>query len=1145
MYRTGDLARWRADGVLEFAGRIDDQVKIRGFRVEPGEVEAVLAGHADVARAVVVAREDRPGDKRLVAYVVAAPASVVQTDLLRGFLRERLPEYMVPAAVVVLDTLPLTLNGKLDRRALPAPRFGSAGASRAPRTPHEQLLAELFAEVLGVASVGVDDDFFALGGHSLSATRLVTRLRATLGVELALRVLFDTPTVAGVATRLGDAGPVRAALTRYARPDPMPLSFAQRRLWFLHQLEGPSATYNVPLVLRLRGDLDRDALRVALGDVVARHESLRTVFPQVDGVPCQQVLDAQVVHPALPVTHASGTDLPGLLATAARRGFDLGVEAPVRAELFTLAPSEHVLLMVVHHIAGDGWSMGPLARELAVAYGARCHGEVPRWAPLPVQYADYTLWQHQLLGEHTDPDSLFATQLGYWTQALAGLPEQLELPTDRARPAVASHRGGQVPIRLEPRLHQGLTGLARRGGASVFMVVQAGLAALLSKLGAGHDIPIGSPIAGRTDQALDELVGFFVNTVVLRTDTSGAPTFTELLARVRDTALSVYANQDVPFEYLVETLNPARSQARHPLFQVMLIVQNTPDPGVDLPGVQVTPVRVDTGVAKFDLTFALSERHTADGAPQGIDGIVEYACDLFDPATVETITTRWVRLLNAVVAHPDQPLNKLDILTAAERHQLLHTCNATTTPFSPATLPGLFKTQAAATPQAVAVISGDTALTYHQLNAAANQLAHTLITRGVGPEQIVALTLPRSADLIVAILGVLKTGAAYLPLDPDYPPARIAFMLSDAHPALLLTTTQTGGGLPDTGLIPRLVLDDPHTIELLGGCPDTDPTDTDRTTPLRPEHPAYVIYTSGSTGQPKGVTVTHAGIPSLAAAQIERLHIDARSRVLAFASPSFDASVSELCMALLSGAGLVVAAAEQLLPAEPLAALVTDRQVSHVTVPPSVLAALPGEDGLPAGMTLVVAGEPCPPELVEAWSVGRRMVNAYGPTETTVCATMSDPLSDATQMPPAGGPIANTRVFVLDAGLQLVPVGVVGELYIAGAGLARGYLGRAGLTAGRFVACPFGTAGERMYRTGDLARWRADGVLEFAGRVDDQVKIRGFRVEPGEVEAVLAGHADVARAVVVAREDRPGDKRLVAYVVAAPASVVQTDLLRG
>jgi amino acid adenylation domain-containing protein len=1154
MYRTGDLVRWRPDGVLEFAGRVDDQVNIRGFRIEPGEIEAVLVARPDVAQAVVVVREDRPGDRRLVAYVVATADHIVQTDAVRAFMWERLPDYMVPAAVVVLDTLPLTPNGKLDRRALPAPRFKSAGAGRAPRTPHEQLLAELFAEVLGMAAVGVDDDFFTLGGHSLLATRLVSRVRTTLGVELALRTLFDIPTVAGVAARLGDAGPVRPALTRYPRPDPTPLSFAQRRLWFLYQLEGPSATYNIPLVLRLHGNLDQDALRAALGDLVARHESLRTVFPQIVGVPCQQVLDAQVVHPALPVTYATGTNLSELLVTAARRGFDLGVEAPVRAELFALAPSEHVLLVVVHHIAGDGWSMGPLARDLAVAYESRCQGEVPRWAPLPVQYADYTLWQHQLLGEHTNPDSLFATQLDYWTQALAELPEQLELPTDRPRPAVASYRGGQVAVRLDARLHQGLARLARRGGASVFMVVQAVLAALLSKLGAGHDIPIGSPIAGRTDQALDQLVGFFVNTVVLRTDTSGAPTFTDLLARVRDTALSAYANQDVPFEYLVEAVNPARSRARHPLFQVMLTVQNAPEIGVDLPGLQVTPVRVDTGVAKFDLTFALSERHSDDGAPQGIDGVVEYACDLFDPATVETITTRLVRLLSAVVAHPDQPLNQLDILTAAERHQLLHTCNETTTPLSPATLPGLFQTQAAATPQAVAVISGDTALTYHQLNAAANQLAHTLIARGVGPEEIVALALPRSAELIVAILGVLKTGAAYLPLDPGYPPTRIASMLGNAHPAFLLTHTQTEGGLPDTGLTQRLVLDDPDTATLLNNQPDTDPTDTDRTTPLRPEHPAYVIYTSGSTGQPKGVVVSHHSLNNLFhthhEAVLPPLVTTVKGRRLRLAhttSFSFDASWDQL---LWMFAGHELHVLDEVTRTDPdrLVAYVARQHIDSVDATPSYVQLLVSKGLLDSGRwrpTVVVIGaEPVSDQLWDQLRAvdGVEGLNLYGPTECTVDTLMAR-VGD-TPGPAIGRPIANARVYVLDTGLQPVPPGVVGELYIGGSGVARGYSHRAGLTAQRFLADPYGPAGARMYRTGDLVRWGGDGNLKFVGRADDQVKIRGFRIELGEIQTAIAAHPDVAQNAVVAREDRPGDKRIVAYVVAAGGNRCQPDSLR-
>jgi amino acid adenylation domain-containing protein/non-ribosomal peptide synthase protein (TIGR01720 family) len=1134
MYRTGDLVRWRVDGELEFIGRVDDQVKIRGFRIELGEIEAVLAAHPDVAQAAVVAREYRPGDKRLAAYVVAAGDSAGRLGLLREYVRERLPDYMVPAVFVTLDVLPLTPNGKLDRKALPIPEFGSVDAGRMPRTPQEQLLAELFAEVLGLARVGVDDDFFDLGGHSLLATRLVARVRATLGVELELRALFETPTVAGLAARLDSAGRARLALTEGQRPDVLPLSFAQRRLWFLHQLEGLSATYNIPLALRLSGKLDQQALHAALADVVARHESLRTIFPQLDGVPYQQILDALTACPPLAVTHTSETEWAEVVAEAARYEFNLAAEPPVRVELFTLAPDEYVLLIVIHHIAGDGWSMGPLSVDLATAYASRCRGEEPWWAPLVVQYADYTLWQHRLLGNEADPDSLFAAQVAYWTEALARSPERLELPTDRPRPAAASYRGDHLPVRLDATLHQGLVNLAHQAGASLFMVLQAGLAALLSRLGAGSDISVGSPIAGRTDQATDDLIGFFVNTLVLRTDTSGDPSFTQLLARVRETALAAYAHQDVPFEYLVEILNPSRSLAHHPLFQIMLALQNTPEANFALPGLQVSAVPVSTRTAKFDLAFSLRERRGPDGASQGLSGFVEYATDLFDPVTIETLFARWVRLLEAAVADPDRPISRIDILTAEERERLVVECNDTAQQVAQASLPVLFEAQVAATPDAVAVVFADTTLTYSQLNARANRLAHALLARGVGPEQIVGLALPRSPELVVAILAVLKTGAAYLPVDPDYPGARIAFLLHDAQPALLLTATQTESGLPDTGPTVRLVLDDPGTVAVWGDYADTDPTDIDRIAPLAPAHPAYVIYTSGSTGAPKGVVVSHAGISSLAAAQIEHLGVGAHSRILQFASPSFDASFWELCMGLLSGAALVVAPPEQLLPGVQLIALVNSQRVTHVTLPPSVLAALPVEDGLPLAVTVVVAGEACPPGLIATWSAGRRMINAYGPTETTVCATMSHSLSTATPLPPPlGRPIFNTRVYVLGTELQLVPPGVVGELYVAGVGLARGYLRRPGLTAQRFVANPYGPAGARMYRTGDLVRWRADGELEFIGRADDQVKIRGFRIEPGEIEIVLAAHPDVAQAAVIARQDRPDDKRLAAYVVAA------------
>ncbi|MGH3930518.1 MAG: amino acid adenylation domain-containing protein, partial [Pseudonocardiaceae bacterium] len=1050
---------------------------------------------------------------------------------------------MVPSAFVPLDRLPLTPNGKLDRVALPAPDFSLAGSGQDPRTPHEQIICDLFVQVLGLSRVGVDDDFFDLGGHSLLATRLIARIRAIFGVELGLRALFDTPTPAGVAERLDEAGPGRLAVGRYERPDVVPLSFAQRRLWFLQQLEGPSSTYNIPLGLRLSGELDRPALQAALGDVIARHESLRTVFPQVDGVPCQQILEADTAYPQLEVTDTSETELFETLAAAARHEFDLAVEPPVRAELFALTPDEHVLLILVHHIAGDGWSLGPLSEDLATAYAARCRGEAPGWAPLPVQYADYTLWQQWLLGEQADPDSLFARQVAYWTQALAGLPEQLELPTDRPRPAVASYRGDYLTVRLDAQLHRELVGLARRSGASVFMVLQAGLAAMLSKLGAGNDIPVGSPIAGRTDQALDDLVGFFVNTLVLRTDTSGDPTFIQLLARVRETALAAYTHQDVPFEYLVEVLNPARSLAHQPLFQVMLVLQNAPPADFALSGLRVSVVPTSTGTAKFDLSFGFVERHRPDGSPDGIEGDAEYASDLFDPATIETLFARWVRLLEAVVADPHCPINRFDILTAEERHRLLVDYNDTNRPIAQACLPTLFETQARATPQAVAVVFADATLTYTQLNKRANQLAHALIGRGMGPEQIIALALPRSPELIVAILAILKTGAAYLPLDPDYPPARISFMLHDAQPTLLLTDTQIASGLPDADLTARLMIDEPATAEMLTGYADTDPTDTDRTTPLTPQHPAYVIYTSGSTGQPKGVVVCHQSVVNLFYGHREGVLAPLvarvggrRLRVAQTTSFSFDASWGQL---LWMFAGHELHVIDEVMRTDPdgLIAYVARCHIDSVDATPSYVQLLVSrgllDDDQWRPVAVVIGAEPVSEQL---WDQLRSVdgiegFNFYGPTECTVDTLMAR--IGHSPRPVIGRPMTNIQVYVLDTSLQPVPPGVTGELYIGGAGMARGYLRQPGLTAGRFVADPYGPPGTRMYRTGDLVRWNRDGNQEFIGRVDDQVKIRGYRIELGEIETVLAAHPQVEQIAVIAREDRAEDKRLVAYVVAA------------
>ncbi|MER6363213.1 amino acid adenylation domain-containing protein [Kitasatospora sp. NPDC001527] len=1074
--------------------------------------------------------------------------------VLRAALAERLPGYMVPSAYVLLDALPLTPNGKTDRAALPAPDGGRrdlASAYLAPRDEREEALCALFAKVLGVPAVGVHDSFFDLGGHSLLATRLVSRIRAALGAEVQVRALFETPTVAGLAERLAGRGPdgagaapPRPALGPEPRPAELPLSFAQRRLWFLDRLHGPSATDNIPMAVRLDGPLDAEALRAALADVVRRHEALRTVFPDTAGVPRQHVLRPDAGRTALTVTEVPEADAAPAVEAAARHRFDLAGEPPVRAELLVHGPRRHTLVLVVHHIAADGWSVALLGRDLATAYTARAQGRPPRWAPLPVQYADYTLWQRRLLGDQDDPDSSWTRELAHWRQALDGLPERIALPTDRPHPAAASRRGGTVALRWDAGLHAAVAGLARRHDASEFMVVQAALAALLHRLGAGDDIPVGATVAGRTDTATEELVGFFVNTLVLRVSTAGRPTFRQLLARVRERALDAYAHQEVPFEFLVDALRPARSTAHHPLFQVMLAWQNVPDAVLGLPGLTEEVVPAHTGGARMDLVFSLTGRRTpGDGAPAGVDGVVEYNADVFDAATVEQLAARLGRLLEAGCAAPDRPVGEVDLLAPEERHRLLTVWNAPAPAPPAATLPQLFEAQAARTPDRPAVLDAARELTYARLEEEANRLARLLIDRGAGPERPVAVALARTAASVVAMLAVLKAGAVHLPVDPDYPAQRIGLLLRDARPVLLLTDAESAGALPPTG-VPVLRLDDPGVAAELAARPATAPTDADRTGPLTPANAAYVIYTSGSTGTPKGVVVTHRGIPGLVAAQAGAFGLDGDSRVLQFASPGFDASVAERCDALLTGAALVVVPKEELLPGEPLARTCERFGVTNVTLPPSVLAAVP-EGGLPAGLSLVVAGEACPAALVDRWSAGRRMVNAYGPTETTVCATLTGPLSPGGGAPPIGRPVPGARVYVLDEGLRPVPPGVPGELYVAGAGLARGYLGRPALTARRFPADPFGPPGARMYRTGDRVRWRPDGQLEFLGRTDHQVKVRGFRIELGEVESALAALPEVAQAVAAVREDRPGRRALAGYVVPRPGAAPDPAALRA
>ncbi|MFZ2174670.1 MAG: amino acid adenylation domain-containing protein, partial [Rhodococcus sp. (in: high G+C Gram-positive bacteria)] len=1154
MYRTGDVVRWRADRTLEYVGRSDFQVKVRGFRIEPGEIDTVLHAHPRVKTAVTMPRTAPSGDTVLVSYVLPAAGQLLETAELMDYAGEQLPPHMVPSVIVVLDEIPMTPVGKLDRQALPAPDFHSTATEfRAPADPVQQAVAQVYTDVLGVDRIGVDDSFFELGGNSLVATRVIARVNAALGVDLGVRELFEAPTVEALARRIESAGVRRTHrpnLVVQERPERIPLSLAQQRMWFVNQFDISSPAYNIPMAIRLSGTLDVEALRAAMGDIIERHESLRTRYPaSVDGPHQVIVAPAQVIPDLTPRLGGDEETLRARIAEWTSQGFDVSAEVPMRGALFRTGPDEHVLVLVVHHISADGASLAPLARDLTVAYSARVRREEPDWHPLPVQYADYTLWQREVLGSDRDPGSVMSAQLEYWRTTLSGLPEAIALPTDRPRPAERSLRGETVPFSVSAELHRELLLLAREHNATMFMVIHAVLVLLSARLSGSSDIAIGTPIAGRGEEALDDLVGMFVNTLVLRTTVEPFETFAEVLSRAREADLGAFGHTEVPFESVVEALAPGRSTAYSPLFQILLEFRNTATAHVELPGLTVEVVEVETGVSKFDLQLSVAERYDSSGAAAGISVALTFATDVFDRTTVAGFGERFIRILEAVAAAAETPIGDIEVLGSEERELVLDTWNATAHDVPHTTLVELFDTQVARTPDAVAVVSDGTSVSYAEFDARANRLARYLIAAGVGPESLVGVSIRRSADLLTAIYAVIKTGGAYVPLDADQPVERLAHVLDTAAPQCVLTSGADAFALPAFALptfalpgdIPVLHID---TLDVSGFCPDPV-RDLDRSAPLRPGNTAYVIFTSGSTGRPKGVRVTHAAIVNRLVWMQEEYRLRGDDVVLHKTPVTFDVSVWELFWPLQVGARLVIARPEGHRDPRYLAGLIVENSVTTVHFVPSMLSVFAAEPTAAECTSLrrvFASGEALPARTaskMRALLPGTRIHNLYGPTEAAVDVTFHEVTEADTAGIPIGAPVWNTQLLVLDGRLRPVPVGVAAELYLAGGQLAREYVSRPDLTAERFVADPFGAPGDRMYRTGDLVSWNADGELEYLGRTDLQVKLRGLRIELGEIETALLRCEGIAQAVVVLRNDGSIGDYLAGYVV--PSSEVSVD----
>ena len=1139
LYRTGDLARYLPDGRVEFGGRLDQQVKIRGFRIELGEIETQLASHPLVRECVVVAREDQAGDKRLVAYVVAEAGLAISAREMREWVKQRLPDYMVPSAFVLLERMPLSPNGKVDRKALPTPEPEATVVVGSMENPIEEMIANIWAEVLKTSAVTQTANFFELGGHSLLATKVVARIRQAMQVNLPLGAIFEFPTVAGLATRVnslireGASASESALVPANWGSAPKPLSFAQRRLWFLDQLEPNNPFYNVPLAMQLTGAFDASAMEQALAATIARHESLRTTFELRGEEPVQVVAD-EIPLPlmrmdlsgmALDVREA---EAQRLVTEEARRPFDLAKGPLFRAMLLTLAPDDHVFMVNLHHAISDGWSLGVLMNDVTTFYESIREDVPAQLHLLPLTYGDFSVWQRK----HLEGGAL-ERQLEYWKAKLAGAPPSIELPTDRTRPPVQTFQGAKRVIMFPPDLLQGLKTVSRAEGATLFIALTAAFNVLLSRYSGHTDIVIGTANAGRHHPDTEKVIGYFANTVVLRTDLVGEPAFRELVHRVRETTLHAFANQDVPFERLVEELNPARDLSRSPLFQVMIIQQNAFERSSKFGSLKATPYAAAGGAAKVDLLLGVSEDEGR------LRCALEYNVDLYDASTIDRMLDNFGAILEAAIVDPSVRVSEMSLLRASQREQQAVTWNETAAEYPRnKCVHQLFEAQAALTSDAVAVVFRSEQITYGELNRQANQLACYLREQGVKPADRVGVYLERSIALMVTLLAVQKAGAAYVPLDPAYPVERLRLVLEDADVACVVTLRTLIVGLPEYA---GRVLDLDREAEGIAAMSDVNPESG-----VLPVDSIYVIFTSGSTGRPKGVDVPHRAVVNLLTWMGKELSMGPGDVFPALASFAFDMSVPELYLALVTGGTVLLAERHVGSNGEQLAELLNQQHATVVHATPTTWGLLLEAGFTGAGLKRCIGAEGLPRELFTRLmhaAEGTPLYNFYGPTETTVWSTFHR-FTSAEETVVIGRPLANTQVYVLEPNLQPVPIGVSGGIYIGGDGVTNGYFGRPELTAEKFLPNPFAAEG-KLYCTGDVGRYLPDGRIEYISRADHQVKIRGFRIELGEIETQLASHPLVRECVVVAREDHPGIKFLAAYVVAQnPGEAPDADPLR-